>query len=111
MIRAALALALVGILAGCTSLTNAGIAHYQVSTFYDVDADRVLCCRADIINGKDIDRVQLHVQRTAADDWTVDLTEIRVDGSTGQAVASQTASGIAGAVTKAATTAATTILK
>jgi hypothetical protein len=112
MIRVFLALALASLasLAGCASLTDAGIAHYQVSTFYDAGAGRVLCCRADIRNGKNIDRVQLHVRRTAADDWTVDLTEIRIDASTGQGIAAQAAASVAGAVSDAATSAAT-ILK
>lgn len=110
MIRAACALAL-ATLAGCTSLTDAGIAHYQVSTFYDQGAGRVLCCRADIRNGKNIDRVELHVRRTADDDWTVDLTEVRIDASTGQGIAAQAASGVAGAVTSAATSAASILTK
>ncbi|ANN70930.1 hypothetical protein [Bordetella bronchialis] len=110
MIRAAIALALASMLAGCASLTDAGIAHYQVSTFYDVAAGRVLCCKADIRNGKNIDRVQLHVRRTAADDWTVDLTEIRIDASTGQGIAAQAAAGVAGAVSNAAASAAVQII-
>jgi hypothetical protein len=109
MIRAICALALAS-LGGCASLTDAGIAHYQVTTFYDRDAGRALCCKADIRNGKNIDRVRLHVHRTAADDWTFDLTEIRVDASTGQGIAAQAAASVAGAVTDAATSAAT-ILK
>jgi hypothetical protein len=109
MIRALCVLALAS-LAGCASLTDAGIAHYQVSTFYDPTAGRVLCCRADIRNGKNIDRVQLHVQRTAADDWTVDLTEVRIDASTGQGIAAQAASGVAGAVSDAAASAAVQII-
>lgn len=109
MIRAAIALVLVS-LSGCASLTDAGIAHYQVSTFYDQGAARVLCCRADIRNGKNIDRVQLHVTRTAADDWTVDLTEIRIDASTGQGIAAQAATGVTSAVSNAAASAAVQII-
>jgi hypothetical protein len=102
MIRTVIALALASFLAGCASTMDAGIAHYRVQPFYDAAAGRVLCCQADIINGKDIASITLHVKRGPDDTWQIDLTEQGVNGSNGQAIASQTAAATAGAISKAA---------
>lgn len=109
MIRIVYALALASLSAGCASTMNAGIAHYTVKPFYDAAAGKTICCQADVINGKNIAAVTVRITKTG-DDYTVDLTEQGVDGSTGQGIASQTASSVAGAVSNAATSAAVQII-
>ncbi|WP_454691109.1 hypothetical protein [Achromobacter aloeverae] len=104
MIRAA-AIVPLALLAGC----SAGIAHYTVRPFYDAGAGQVICCEWDLVNGKNVQAVTARITKTGSD-YTIELTEQGVDGSTGQAIAAKTASDVAGAVSNAAGAAAT-ILK
>jgi hypothetical protein len=108
MIRAA---ALCLALSGCASQMDAGIAHYTLKPFTDPTTGKTICCQADVINGKNIAAVQVHITRTSDDAVTIDLTEKAVDGSTGQGIASQTTSNVAGAVSDAAAAAVQLIPK
>jgi hypothetical protein len=110
MMRALAVLAL-ALLSGCMSQMDAGIAHYTIRPFTDPATGKSVCCEAEVVNGKNIAAVQVHVTRTSDNAVTIDLSERAVDGSTGQAISSQTTSDVAGAVSNAAASAVSIIPK
>lgn len=96
MIRAALALALLGLLSGC-----AGTATYHVRPFYDRDSKQIICCEASISNSKDIASVQVSVQKKG-DDYSISFAETGVNASAPITAQSADVTGVAGAVGTAA---------
>jgi hypothetical protein len=104
MIRALLVLA-VAVLAGCASSNDAGIANYKLIPYFDAAAGKYVCCEVDVVNGKNIASVNVHITKSSEDALSIDLNEQGVNGSTGQGIASATATSVATAVSTAAASA------
>jgi len=97
MIRAALALCLLALLAGC--------ATYSVRPFYDADAKAVICCEASVTNSKNIATVNFFATESNGT-YVVHFVETGVSASAPIAAAAIAASDVSAAVTSAAITAA-----
>lgn len=110
MIRILCALAL-ATLAGCASLTDAGIARYTVEPYFDTVQQAWVCCRATVVSGKNVQAVHVKATKAADGSYSVELVEQGIDASSGQQISSQAASNVAGAVSKAASQAASSLLK
>lgn len=100
MMRAAVALVLVGILSGC-----AGIATYSVKPFYDDASKQVICCEALITNGKDIATINVDITRTN-DTYTIHFQESGVGATAPVTAQGAVVSNVATAVSNTAITAA-----
>ncbi|MGN6085769.1 hypothetical protein [Trinickia sp.] len=98
MIRAPLACAGVIALAGC-----AGTAHYSVSPFYEPALGRMVCCRADATNSKDISSLQFDLAEQPGGTVTVHFTETGVGATAPIKAEGATTAAVAGAVSNAAT--------
>jgi len=85
------------LLTGCTSLQYAGVAHYTVKPF-EIKED-VVCCEVILINGKEIDRIDVTVKKMGSD-YTVTLKEWNVNAFEGQEIAADAATATASTVGK-----------
>jgi hypothetical protein len=94
-----IAIALSIFLSGCM----AGISKYTVEPFYDADSKSVICCRATVINGKNIGSLTAHVVKKD-NDFTVDLQESNVVSSASIEAATAPVSSVAKAVSNTAIT-------
>jgi hypothetical protein len=101
MIRAALACACAIALAGC-----AGTAHYSVSPFYEPALGRMVCCRAEATNSKDISSLQFDLAEQPGGAVTVHFTEMGVVATAPIKAEGATTTAVAGAVSNAAISAA-----
>jgi len=101
MIRVALACSGVIALAGC-----AGIAHYSVSPFYEPELGRMVCCRAEAKNSKDISSLQFDLAEQPGGTVTVHFTETGVGATAPIKAEGATTTAVAGAVSNAAISAA-----
>lgn len=97
MIRAALACASAIALAAC-----AGTAHYSVSPFYEPALGRMVCCRAEAINSKDISSLQFDLTEQPGGAVTVHFTETGVGATAPIKAEGATTTAVAGAVSDAA---------
>lgn len=88
------------LLCGC-----AGVASYSIKPFYDPISQRVICCEANVTNGKDIASITVDVSKTG-DNYALHLHERGVNASSPIEEQSKTVSSVAGAVSNVAETAA-----
>ena len=79
------------ILAGCSSLQNAGQSEYTVRPFV-VDG-KVMCCELMIRSGREIEGMTAHVVKTG-DDFTIDFEIRGVKAFEGQAISAEAAGAI-----------------
>lgn len=100
MIRAALVLCLLALLAGCGEVT------YSIKPFTDAITGKTICCEALITDGQNVQSVDLVV--TNKPDGTVDVLFSRKGANASAPIAATTAGVVAtaGAVSQAAITAA-----
>lgn len=98
MIRAALAGACAIALAGC-----AGTAHYSVAPFYQPELGRMVCCRAEATNSKDISSLQFDLAEQPGGAVTVHFTETGVGATAPIKAEGATTTAVAGAVSNVAT--------
>lgn len=96
---------LLGLLAGCASLNNAGTAKYTVEPIV-TEANGVICCRVSVENGKEYASLKAHIERRADGSYVVDLDERTIRAFEGQAKVAETAS----AAVKAAATLGAAVL-
>jgi len=97
---------IIGILAGCASLQNAGTAEYSVKPFIDTKTGDVTCCEVQVKNGKEIAGVKALIQRQG-ENYTVYLEETGVKAFGGQTIS---AGAMQTAVEAAARAAAAAVL-
>lgn len=97
MIRLALAPLLASALSAC-----AGTAHYTVSPFYEPELGRMVCCRAESTNSKDISSLQFDLEEQPGGAVTVHFTETGVGATAPIQAQGITTSAVAGAVSNAA---------
>lgn len=100
MIRAAL------VLLALTLCSCAGTATYSVKPFYEPNLQKMVCCEALAINGKDISALTFDLTTSAENVVTVHFQETGVGATAPIAAAAITASDVSAAVTSAAITAA-----
>ena len=93
-----------GLLAGCASLNNAGTAKYSVEPI--ITDNGPICCRVLVENGKEYAVLKAHVERRADGSYVVDLDERTVKAFDGQAKVAETA----GAAAKSAATLGAAVL-
>lgn len=98
MIRLALTLPLVGMLGAC-----AGTAHYSATTFYEPALGRMVCCRAEAENSKDISSLTFDLSTGQDGIVTVHFSEAGVGATAPIRANTAAVSAIAGAVTATAT--------
>ena len=72
-----------GLLAGCASLNNAGTAKYSVEPI--ITDSGPICCRVLVENGKEYASLKAHIERRADGSYVVDLDERNVKAFEGQA--------------------------
>jgi hypothetical protein len=101
VIRAALVLLGTVACAGC-----AGTATYSVKPFYEPNLQKMVCCEALAINGKDISALTFDLTTSAENVVTVHFQETGVNATAPIAANAVTASAVAGAVSNAAISAA-----
>lgn len=99
MIRAALAALLLALISGCANW-YAGIAEYKVSLFFDPPTQQWICCTAQVINGKNIGTIAIHIIRKG-DSWEVLFGETNVNGSEGIAAFGDATAKTTGDITSA----------
>lgn len=104
MIRACLACLLIACLSGCANL-YAGIAEYKVTVFYDPGTQKMQCCAAEVISGKNVAGLTFHITKHG-DDWDVSLVEQSVNGSEAIKSFAESVANTSGDITKAAIEAA-----
>lgn len=83
----------VGLLTGCASVRDAGIAHYSVKPFVvDQQTHQLACCEVDVVNGKEIGSLEAHIVKGSDGSYVVDLKEQSVKAFEGQALAANVTS-------------------
>ena len=97
-------LAFVLVLAGCSSLQNAGMAEYSVKPIVTQAGDTI-CCEVSIRNGKEITSLEAHVKKSG-DDYSVDLVEQGIKAFAGQQISADALKSVVDGAVKAALTAA-----
>ena len=85
-----------GLLAGCASLNNAGTAKYSVEPI--ITDSGPICCRVLVENGKEYASLKAHVERRADGSYVVDLDEKTVKAFEGQAKVAEATNGAVKAV-------------
>lgn len=83
MLKTVVIACVLGLLAGCASLNNAGTAKYSVEPI--VTDSGPICCRVLVENGKEYASLKAHVERRADGSYVVDLDERNVKAFEGQA--------------------------
>ena len=94
-----IALASVALLAGCSSLQNAGMVEYSVEPI--VTEASTICCKVSVKNGKEYGALKAHVKKTGGD-YEVTLEETGVAAFKGQQVSADALKGIVDAAVNAA---------
>jgi hypothetical protein len=87
---------LVLLLTGC-----AGISTYNVEPFYDDNVRAMVCCRATVTSGKNINGLTLHVNKQG-ENYTVDLQENGVNSSESIQAVAAPVTAVANAVSNTA---------
>lgn len=101
-----LAIAVLALLAGCSSLQFAGNASYSVQPFVvDAKTGATVCCQVDIKDGKERSALDLHVVRNR-DNYDITLSERGVLAFQGQQIAAGATQAAIDAAAKAAAAAA-----
>ena len=95
-----LLLIVVVVLAGCSSLQNAGMVEYSIKPIVTAQGD-VICCEAVVRNGKEYGQLKAKVKKTGGD-YEVTLEETGVAAFQGQQISSDALKGIVDAAVKAA---------
>lgn len=88
------------LLTGCTSLQYGGVSSYKVKPIETKDG--IVCCEVDITNGKEIDSVELFVEKKG-DNYTIGLSQKGVKAFEGQEAIAKLTGEAATAAIKAGT--------
>jgi len=88
-----IALLIIYLLPACASLQDAGTARYKIAPFTGADG-RLVCCSADIVNGKNIAHLTATFT-TSASGTAFSISEDGVDAKTGQDAANSAVTAIA----------------
>ena len=89
----------------CTSCVNlyAGIAQYDVKTFYSQDTKKMECCEVKVTSGKNVGSIVAHIIKDN-NNFTVDLNEQTVNSSASISAATAVVSDVSKAVSDTAVT-------
>ena len=90
-------LPLIALVAGCSSLDQAGVSEYRVKPFIDSKGD-VYCCDVDVRNGKQMASVDAVVIKDK-DKYTVIIQQRGVEAFTGQASSANVLKDVVNSVT------------
>ncbi len=101
MIRAAIALALAGLLSGCASQYWAGVSQYKISPLIDAQGTVTGCCTLLVTSGKEAQTVNASFIK-AGDNYTITLNEVDVRAFPGQQISANAAANIAASAATAA---------
>lgn len=88
-----------------TSCVNlyAGIAQYNVKTFYSEDTKKMECCTVQVTSGKNAGSIVAHITKDG-NNFTVDLNEQAVNSSSSISAANSAVSDVSKAVSDTAVT-------
>ena len=92
-------IASITLLAGCSSLQNAGTVEYSVEPI--VTESTTICCKVSVKNGKEYGALKAHVKKTGGD-YEVTLEETGVAAFKGQQVSADALKTAVEAAVKAA---------
>lgn len=90
----------ISLLSGCANLYS-GIAQYTVEPFYDDNTKVIICCKANVISGKNAGSVKMNIIKKG-EDFIVDFNENSVNASESIAASSVAIKSVSDAISNTA---------